>query len=256
MGNGWVYPPHVQSLPPFSHWLRSHVIALRQDRFPIPQTVVQLSCPPSKVSTSYKHMWAYGAHYRVEGEDQGSHGTFDSGVAIFPSDNDSSGPDVGTVQKIYLVSFSGFNVVLMKVSWIKKQDQGRRTIRQDALGFLTVLYGCREDPEHDNPFVFPSSVSQVFFVEDGGNREWKIVIKHEPRSRRVVYSSDTDFVVAMDAELPLEAALPTIWQDSAVGSENFREVNASEVLQIATDTAHAMVDFQYEDDQYLDEAEL
>lgn len=72
----------------------------------------------------------------------------------------------------------------------------------------------------------------------------------------MVYDIATNFLVAMDAELPLEAALPTIWQECTRESAHFREVNEAEIHMITTDAAFATEDLMYEDDQYVDEVEL
>lgn len=130
-----MYPENLQSLPRFGKWLSHHVRQLRASGFPIPEDVVKLSAPPSRVVTSYKKLWAYAAHYRCDTNDSASHATFDSGVSLLESEVVPGSIDVGILEDVYMVSFGSLNVVVMKISWLKHVDQGRRCIKKDSQGF-------------------------------------------------------------------------------------------------------------------------
>ena len=73
----------------------------------------------------------------------------------------------------------------MEGNWIKTVDQGRRVIKKDPLGFWLVHFQSREAPEKHNPFVYPSNVCQVFFLDDVVDPAWKVVLRHDPRSKRI-----------------------------------------------------------------------
>lgn len=156
------YPRELQALPAFGKWLKGHVRELRSSGFPIPEDVVKLYAPPSKVVSSYSKIWAYGAHYRC-GDDISPHATYDSGVALIDSEVVPGAIDVSILDAVYMVTFGSLNVVVLKLSWLKHVDQGRRCIKRDAAGFWTALYNAREDPRRQNRFVLPRNASQIFF---------------------------------------------------------------------------------------------
>jgi hypothetical protein len=133
--NCWVYPPELQILPPFSKWINKHVRDLHYAQFPIPEDIVRLSSPPSKIAIAYRKMWAYGAYYRCFEEECVGHRTYDSGVAVDESEITGNDIDVGILTNILMVSFGTLSTVIMKVSWIKNIDQGRRIVKKDSSGF-------------------------------------------------------------------------------------------------------------------------
>lgn len=130
-----IYPSELVPLPRFGKWLQIHVRLLRAAGFPIPEDVVKLSAPPSKIVTLYNKLWAYGAHFRCDTLELSSHATYDSGVALLESEIVDGSFDVGILSAMYMVSFGSLNVVLMKLSWLKHYDQGRRCIKKDSNGF-------------------------------------------------------------------------------------------------------------------------
>ena len=153
---------------------------LRSEGFPVGPELLELHCPPSHVAFSFKAMWAYGCHFRCDPETRDSHVTFDSGIASVSSD--SSTLDVGILKDILLISYGKLNCVVMQGEWIKSTEQGRAAIRKDRYGFWSVLFNARERGPQVNPFVFPSTVSQVYFMKDGVNEGWNVVLRHDPRS--------------------------------------------------------------------------
>ena len=130
-------------------------------------------------------MWAFGCHFTCSDEARPSTVAFDSGIAAIPPSSTCTEIDVGILRNIILVSYGAVNCVVMEGSWIKSRDQGRRVVRKDQYGFWLVQYNCREITEKHNPYVFPSTVSQVFFVADSADPSWKVVLRHDPRSKRI-----------------------------------------------------------------------
>lgn len=186
----YVYPEDLAgNFLSFGSWLNRHIRMLRSDGYPVSSELIELHCPPSDVALSYKAMWAYGSHFRCTSEVGDSSVSFDSGIASIGIT--SSPLDVGILKDILLISYGKLNCVLMQGDWIKPTEQGRAAIRKDRLGFWSVLYNARDRGSQVNPFVFPCNVSQVFFMDDGVSENWKTVLRHEPRSRRM--TEDTEF---------------------------------------------------------------
>ena len=181
-----VYPQHLATpFPKFATWLNSHVRALREEGFPISREIMSLHCPPSQHAWTFSAMWAYGCHYTCSDESGPSSVAFDSGIAAIPPSLTSTEIDVGILRSIILVTYLGLNCVVMEGSWIKSRDQGRRVVKKDPFGFWTVQYQSRERRAKDNPYVYPANVSQVFFIEDSIDPSWKVVLRHDPRSKRI-----------------------------------------------------------------------
>lgn len=176
------YPEHLANpFPPFSTWLYLHIRTQRnENQFPIPQELLWISCPPSDQALAYRHMWAYGCHYRCDDESGPTHVTYDSGVASLSSSNSNTVMDVGVLKSILLVTYGGANFCVMKCSWIAPTDEGRRTIRKDNSGFWTVKFDARQDSRRHNPYVFPSAVSQVNYgiVIDDRFRDLPTLAQH------------------------------------------------------------------------------
>ena len=63
------------------------------------------------------------------------------------------------------------------------------TIKCDEYGFALFKFD-RLIPYSADSFAFPLHVQQVFFVDDGGNDGWKIVLRREPRGSRVLSRVD------------------------------------------------------------------
>jgi hypothetical protein len=67
------FPPHLLGpFPPFIAWLNGEVARLRQADFSTPIEVANLSCGPAPIAWSFHSMWAYGAHYRCNEEEEGA----------------------------------------------------------------------------------------------------------------------------------------------------------------------------------------
>lgn len=113
------------------------------------------------------------------------------------------------------MAFGSLSVIVLKILWIQHLNQGRRTIRKDSLGFWTCLFDAREDSNRRNPFLLPANVSQVFFVEDTGDPNWKVVVFQDRRSRRVIGPDARDPFRMDKDEMALETPLPEETQSAS-----------------------------------------
>lgn len=229
---------------------------LRASRFPILEDLVRISSPPSPMVATYRRMWSYGAHFRCDNPESSSHVTYDSGIGVTDSECVSGSIDVGVLNKIYLVAFGCMSIIVMKVSWIQHVNQGRRTIRKDRGGFWTCQYNSREDSTRRNPFLLPANAAQVLFVEDSQNPQCRVVIFHEPRSRRVVCRDAHEQLDVNDEEMDLETPIPTVLESSIMERGLPQEVPLEQVQLIDADIEMAVDDAVFDDTQYEEEMEM
>lgn len=202
---------------------------------------------------SYTRMMAYGAHLRCDNADAGCHVTYDSGIGVTESECVPGAIDLGILRKIYLVAFGSLNVIVLKVSWIQHMHQGRPTIKKDVAGFWTCRFDARDDDARRNPFLLPANASQVFFLDDSRDPEWRVVVFHEPRSKRVTGSDAHEQFHADRDEMNFETPCPSMMEDRcaelgaplAVPLEQVRSPEAQ--IQMADDEA-IFDDTEYEED--------
>jgi hypothetical protein len=75
------FPTHLaMDIPPFGEWLHECVHMALDYNEPFNEDIICLSQPPFRIVESYASMWAYGNHYRVEGEIGNCHMTYESGI--------------------------------------------------------------------------------------------------------------------------------------------------------------------------------
>jgi hypothetical protein len=67
----------------------------------------------------------------------------------------------------------------MEGSWMAAEHQGHANVKKDRFGFWTMGFEHREDEKLQNPYAFPKTVSQVFFMDNTRNPSWKVVLRHE-----------------------------------------------------------------------------
>jgi hypothetical protein len=119
----------AMDIPPFGEWLHEYVRKALDCNEPLNEDIISLSQPPSRIVESYASMWAYGNHYRVEGEIGDCHMTYDSGIAcIFIQGSRSSARDrnvitinlycVGILKETLVVSYATMKCILFRASWI------------------------------------------------------------------------------------------------------------------------------------------
>ena len=206
-------------------------------------------------------MWAYGAHFTCSSENRPCTVSFDSRIAAIPPSATCTEIDVGILKNIILVSYGAVNPVVMEGSWIKTRDQGRRVVRKDQYGFWLVHYNCREAPDNHNPYVFPASVSQVFFVADGADPAWKVVLRHDPRSRRIQGEREVHVFGAAGSSRP---TLSTRSASLAGGSRNGNQQHDLDAEEVPLERFNARIQEEedvddqghLEDTQFEDEFEI
>ena len=251
------YPDDIAGpFPTFSTWLNERVRSLRQEQFPLSNELLELHCPPSSVALSFKAMWAYGCYFRCQTCYSTNYVSFDSGIAAITPD--SSTIDVGILKDILLLTYGKINCVVMRGEWMKPIDQGRSAVRKDRLGFWSMLYDARTRNPGHNPFVYPSTVSQVYFMDEDRNPGWKVVLHHEPRSRRVTQDREFIDIDAAGERFPLPSG--STGEPAQYGSHednmDGEMVRATEVPPIQNGIYTEDDDAILNDDDYEDEMEL
>ena len=247
------YPDHLSgSFPTFADWLNARVRSLKLENFPLTEELKELHCPPSGIVMSYKAMWAFGCHYGCLGRGPNPYVSVDYGIASVTEDTNSL--DVGILRDILLVTYGKLTCVVMRGEWMKSTDQGRASVRKDRLGFWSVQYESRDIECRHNPFVFPSQVSQVYIMNDDQHEEWKVVLYHEPRARRVTEDKDFPDIDSAGEQFPL----PEGTGNSEDGpSRNSTSVDAGAVIiPAATVPAVVQETTVEEEDEFLDDADF
>ena len=188
---------------PVELWMKRTVHDMELDMTdPNDEDLVLLSTPPSMVCKRYAKMTAYGNHWRVNNDSNRSCDTFDSGVACLEANEQSAGSGndyVGILEDILSIDYGDVKtaVVIFVCQWKKRQDNLRReTYVRDPDGFLVVNFRHNTSRAVD-PYVFPSQCTQVFFSDDDlhpAGTDWKVVLRKEARSRRVVEEDDDVFI--------------------------------------------------------------
>ncbi|KAG0573584.1 hypothetical protein KC19_VG190800 [Ceratodon purpureus] len=132
------------------------------------------------MAKSYGCMWAYDAFFRCNIKDNAaSHATYDFGVCTVVSKRNHDSIEVVDLKNIFTVLSSGWNMIIMKVVWLKHEDEGRSSLKYDNMRFWTCKFSAREDRRPINPFLYPVNAHQVFFLEDVISPGWKIILRHE-----------------------------------------------------------------------------
>ncbi len=74
--------------------------------------------------------------------------------------------------------------VIFRCEWIQQEDNWRNpTYVWDEVGFFTVNFRHRL-PLTSEPFIFPSQVTQVFFIENLKKPSWRVVLQKKALSKK------------------------------------------------------------------------
>ena len=246
------YPAHLAGqFPSFSKWLNERVRILRQEQFPLSNELLELHCPPSHMVMSFRGMWAHGCHYRCIRRGDNPYVSFDYGIAAVTED--SSTLDVGLLKDILLVTYGKLSCVVMRGEWMKSTEQGRAIVRKDRLGFWSVLYDARTTNNDHNPFVFPSRVSQVYFMNDELSPDWKVVLHHEPQARRVTQEKEFADIDSAGEQFPPPIGSGNAFEGSCSNSNH--SDSAPVILRANTVPALAPEATLDEEEAFLDDAD-
>lgn len=163
----YLYPAHLRDeLPDFMDWLTEYTTSLinRHGVGNVDIELRRLSQLPSANAESYKQMWAYGNHYRVQKEDaEVGFMTQDYGIAcVFGAEEGRSAgvSMVGVLKDIIVVRYSARRRVVMQGSWIRNAGGNQPSTKVDKYGFTTVRYNDRIAALRE-PYVLPATVRQV-----------------------------------------------------------------------------------------------
>jgi hypothetical protein len=196
------YPKELRSLPTYEKWIPFAISDAINDGEKIDKEIIQLSIPPTLKATSYRSIFAYGNHIRVRSAKTQHLVTMDSGVAaVFgttcrSSVNNKNPVNVDVeyveyVEEILELNYGTTCVIVLLCHWVRANYRGAGAImKRDEYGFSLVNFNHML-PISEDSFAFPIHIQQVFFSNDPGNDDgWKVVLKNEPRSRRVECAKD------------------------------------------------------------------
>lgn len=163
--------------------------------------VVALSKYPSRSAKKFRSVFAHGYRYRVRSAELNLK-TRDSGIAATferecrfglrdPNPIMAAVEYVGHLDEIVELDYSIVKQVIMIGTWVRANYRGASaTVKRDEWGF-TIANFSQTIPFGRESFAFPSQVQQVFYADCSEDPAWKIVIRTDPRGKRVV-ASDVD----------------------------------------------------------------
>jgi hypothetical protein len=99
-------------------------------------------------------------------------------------------------------------MVLFKCDWVTLRFDrwGNPTYRWNEDGFLLANFRNLK-AKVTKPFVFPSQVQQVFYVDELRSLCWKVVLHKEVRSKRIVGKNSEEINIPIDNVIGTEVPL-------------------------------------------------
>jgi hypothetical protein len=172
--------------------------------------IMQLSMKPQMTTSRYAKVKVYDNHYKVTTENEPTiMATYDSGVTfIFQQPHATNeGMTLGSMQyvgvskDIILLNYISVSqlVVLFKCYWVTHGfDRWENpTYRGDEDGFLLANFHNLKAKVIE-PFVFPSQVQQIFYVDEPNTSWWKVVLHKEARSKRIIVENSEEISSLID----------------------------------------------------------
>lgn len=155
----------------FREWIRLRVLDRMGDGVDVGHDVLCLSNPPMRICQSFRSMYAYGAHFRIDDEEHVlQYVTNDSTIAVIepeaPGRDGHASTSIGEVHRVGIVAeilevqFYRKKVILMVGSWVPRGTQRTPTILRDRHGFWLADIHARPRDSMD-VHILPSMVSQV-----------------------------------------------------------------------------------------------
>ncbi|KAG0597359.1 hypothetical protein M758_UG331700 [Ceratodon purpureus] len=190
------FPPELAELQPFCDWLTSTVETEKAGGAEIDPILEAASKFPLRKARKYRSLYAFGYRFRVRSAELHLK-TCDSGVAatfVRPCrfgirDRNpvmAALEYVGYVDEIVELEYGAFKQTVLVGSWVRANYRGSNaTVKRDRWGFTIANFNRMLEFGQDS-FAFPSQVQQVFYVDCSEAVGWKIVIRTEPRGKRVV----------------------------------------------------------------------
>jgi hypothetical protein len=172
--------------------------------------VMQLSMKPQMTISRYAKVTAYDNHYRVIIDNEATtRATYDSGVTyIFQQPHATNeGMTLGSIQyvvvlkDIILLNYGPVSqpMVLFKCDWVTPRFDrwGNPTYRREEDGFLLANFRNLK-AKVTKPFVFPSQVQQVFYVDEPSTPWWKVVFHKKARSKHIVVENSEEISIPIN----------------------------------------------------------
>lgn len=196
------YPPELAEQPAFAEWLKATVQDEKEVGAVIDPELEALSKYPLRQAKKYRSLYAYGYHFRVRSAESQLK-TCDSGIAatfIRPCrfglrDRNpvlAALEYVGHLEEILELDYSCFRQTVLIGSWVKANYRGSTaTVKRDRWGFTIANFSRMVEFGVDS-FAFPCHVQQVFYVDCLESPGWKVVIRTDPRGKRVVGSAEDE----------------------------------------------------------------
>ena len=193
------FPSYLIEISAFPEWLQKTVQAELDSGEYVDEMVEASSKFPLILVQKYRSMYCYGYHLRVQSGEQGMK-TCDSGIAgtfIRPCRAGAGDRNivmapveyVGNLDEIIELDYGIFTQVVLVALWVKANYRGiNATVKKDRWGFTVANFNRMLDFGEDS-FALPSHVQQVFYSECPKSPGWRVVIRTEPRGRRVVATS-------------------------------------------------------------------
>ncbi|KAG0584842.1 hypothetical protein KC19_3G238500 [Ceratodon purpureus] len=196
------FPAELAEYPVFSDWLRDTVVNEIEAGQDVDSSLEALAKFPRRRAKKYRSLYAYGYHLRVRSAEADLK-TCNSGIAATFIRRCRYGlrdrnpvlaalEYVGYLDEIIDLDYGEFHQTVLVGSWVKANYRGpQATVRRDKWG-LTVANFNRMIEYGIDSFAFPNQVEQVFYADCNESPGWKVVIRTEPRGRRVTATSEED----------------------------------------------------------------
>ena len=193
------FPPELAEYPIFAEWLREMVRSEIETGEAVDPALEALAKYPLKMARKYRGLYAYGYKLRVRSAELNLK-TCDSGIAatfVRPCrfglrDRNpvmAALEYVGHLEEIIELDYIEFRQTVLIGTWVKANYRGpSATVKRDKWGLTIANFNSMVDYGVDS-FAFPSHVEQVFYADCNDTPGWKVVIRTEPRGRRVVAAS-------------------------------------------------------------------
>jgi hypothetical protein len=156
-------------------------------------------------------MKAHGMHLRVRSAEEDKRTCYSSTAASFlqPLCGTESSDDavvvpveyIGWIDEILELNYGSHCVIVLLYSWVKASTEGTNAIvKRDEYGFTLAKVPRNENPVGPESFAFPINVQQVFFSDEDGDPDWKVVCRVDVRSRRspLQFAVDDSEVLGID----------------------------------------------------------
>jgi hypothetical protein len=176
----------------FGEWIVHEMRALIHSGQHVPNREYHLGIGPHPKVKFFSHMWANGKYLRIASRDSGK-ATQDSGIAASFIQDGTRIDYYGKIENIVQVHFSSFNVTLLRGIWFNSEPKHARAsapLLVDECGFmrLKTLHNVMTSKRVvDEPFIYPSDIEQIFFVQDRLHQGWHLIVPYDPRAKRIYY---------------------------------------------------------------------